>query len=256
MQVAGFVGVVNQISEWLDHAAEGTLIHPEQGWEPVRRDDLPHWIAADATRLRAMVDGTERFQFLPFAYTRWNLGSTEMVDGWLGTETTPVSARLAPNIFSRRVIDKERYKEFLLGKVPSLEFPTADKEKADPAAADGAYRSAVRWLVDNTRSVKRVQQENIAYGFRRNLYGLKPWGLLAAIAAAVIAGVVLWLRHGMAIETIPAEALVVFAFDAVVLPVMWTIAIRSTWVASTADGYALALFGFCDQAERRPAKEK
>lgn len=151
---------------------------------------------------------------------------------------------------------KDRYKEFLLGKVPGLKFPTADEEQTDPAAADGAYRSAVRWLVDNTRSVKRVQQENIAYGFRRNLYGLKPWGLLAAIAAAVIAGVVLWLRHGMAIETIPAEALVVFAFDAVVLPVMWTIAIRSTWVASAADGYALALFGFCDQAERRPAKEK
>lgn len=151
---------------------------------------------------------------------------------------------------------KDRYKEFLLGKVPMLRFPTADEEQADPAAADGAYRSAVRWQVDNTKSVKRVQQENIAYGFRRNLYGLKPWGLLAVIAAAVIAGVVLWLRHGMDIEAIPAEAQVVFAVDAVVLPIMWTIAIRSAWGASAVDGYALALFGFCDQAERCPAREK
>lgn len=153
MQVAGFVGVVNQISEWLNHAAEGTLIHPEQGWEPVRRDDLPHWFAADATRLRAMVDGTERFQFLPFAYTRWNLGSTEMVDGWLGVDTTPVSAKLAPQLFSRRVIDKH----FSLGRSVAL-VVTPGKLPSGEMKAVGTY------LPETVSTVAELRQRAEEFG--------------------------------------------------------------------------------------------
>lgn len=144
---------------------------------------------------------------------------------------------------------KSRYKAFLLDRVPGLKFPSHEEEMADPASADGAYRSAVRWLVNNTRAVKRVQQENIAFGFRRNLYGLKPWGLTGTYIAATIAAAVLWLRHGSSIETIPVQAVIVLSINALVLPTMWIFAVRPTWVASAADSYALALFGVCDSIE-------
>ena len=34
----GLAGILNQTAVWLDRAVDGTLIDPEQGWEPVRRD--------------------------------------------------------------------------------------------------------------------------------------------------------------------------------------------------------------------------
>ena len=51
----GLAGVLNQLVRWLDNAALGRLIDPAQGWEPVRRDDVPGFVVADATRLRDLV---------------------------------------------------------------------------------------------------------------------------------------------------------------------------------------------------------
>lgn len=51
----GLAGVLNQLSRWLDNAALGRLIDPAQGWEPVRRDDVPGFVVADAAGLRDLV---------------------------------------------------------------------------------------------------------------------------------------------------------------------------------------------------------
>ncbi len=52
----GLVGILNQISLWLENAALGKLIDPEQGWEPVRRDSLHDVVIADAGHLRGLVN--------------------------------------------------------------------------------------------------------------------------------------------------------------------------------------------------------
>lgn len=153
MQVAGFVGVVNQISEWLNHAAEGTLIRPEQGWEPVRRDDLRHWIAADAKRLQSMVDGKERSQFLPFTYTQWSVGSTKMVDGWLGDDKIQVSAKLAPKLFSRRETDKH----FSLGRSLAL-VATPGK------LPNGKMKEVGTYLPETVSTVAELRQRAEEFG--------------------------------------------------------------------------------------------
>ncbi|MEI6536412.1 MAG: hypothetical protein WCN98_13785, partial [Verrucomicrobiaceae bacterium] len=36
LQSGGILGVVDQLAEWLNRAALGTLINPHHGWEPVR----------------------------------------------------------------------------------------------------------------------------------------------------------------------------------------------------------------------------
>jgi len=51
----GFAGVLNQLMEWLDKAALGTLIDLNQGWEPIRRDLLSDRVVADSAMLRSMV---------------------------------------------------------------------------------------------------------------------------------------------------------------------------------------------------------
>lgn len=53
---AGVFNLVHQLVLWLQRAAEGTLIDPEQGWEPALRRDLSHLLIIDAEACRAMVD--------------------------------------------------------------------------------------------------------------------------------------------------------------------------------------------------------
>ncbi len=75
--------------------------------------------------------------------------------------------------------------------------PTAAEEAADPAAADGYYARGATWLRENTRDAKKFDillNENISYGFRRNLLGLKLPGFLlnAVIVATCLA--IFWKR--------------------------------------------------------------
>lgn len=55
VQARGFVGLVEQLVEWLDRAAELDLNDPAHGWEPVRRDTVSDIIACHADRVRSEV---------------------------------------------------------------------------------------------------------------------------------------------------------------------------------------------------------
>lgn len=48
----GIGGVLDRLIGWLEDAASGRLIHPEQGWEPARRDALGSIYIADRALLR------------------------------------------------------------------------------------------------------------------------------------------------------------------------------------------------------------
>lgn len=52
---AGIFHLLQQLSDWLRKAAVGNLINPEQGWEPVLRTELDHFIVANAGFLRRLV---------------------------------------------------------------------------------------------------------------------------------------------------------------------------------------------------------
>jgi hypothetical protein len=70
---------------------------------------------------------------------------------------------------------KERYRAFIAAKIKEP-VPTAGQEEADRAAADTFYDACGTWLRANTRDAKKFPllfAENVGYGFRRNLFGLK-----------------------------------------------------------------------------------
>lgn len=56
----GLDAIIDQVIDWLHHAAAGTLINPRQGWEPTRRDSCASTIVFSAEELCATVpyDGT------------------------------------------------------------------------------------------------------------------------------------------------------------------------------------------------------
>lgn len=82
---------------------------------------------------------------------------------------------------------KDRYRDYLakqLGETP----PTADDEARDPEAANAFYDRCGVWLREHTRDKAKFRilfEENMTYGFRRNLYGLRWPGL--ALNALVVA---------------------------------------------------------------------
>jgi hypothetical protein len=84
---------------------------------------------------------------------------------------------------------KDRYHAFL-GLKMNLPFPTPEEESKDPTGADEIYQSGVRWLLNHTRSngdknFDLLLKENIAYGFRRNLLGVKWFGILVAVISTI-----------------------------------------------------------------------
>lgn len=88
---------------------------------------------------------------------------------------------------------KSRYHDYLAAQL-GLAAPTTDDEQARPEDAQAFYDQAYGWLRENTRDTeafKLLFNENISYGYYRNLLGLKPIGILLnllslAAAAAVV----------------------------------------------------------------------
>lgn len=87
---------------------------------------------------------------------------------------------------------KGRYRDYLAAQL-GLAAPTAEDERVSPDEAQAFYDQAYGWLRENTRDTeafKLLFNENIAYGYYRNLLGLKPIGilfnLLSLCAAAAI----------------------------------------------------------------------
>ena len=73
---------------------------------------------------------------------------------------------------------KERYRAFLGRTVPGLTLVSPDEERRSPEEADHGYESANSWLLAQTRDRERfglLFRENINYGFRRNVWALRPW---------------------------------------------------------------------------------
>lgn len=83
------------------------------------------------------------------------------------------------------VYTKRRYHARLNALCNGFVLPTADEELRDPADADARYRSATKRLIELRRDGKyqMLHKENALYGFRRNLLGLKPIGILTTLLA-------------------------------------------------------------------------
>ena len=101
----GLAGVLNQTAVWLDRAADGTLIDPEQGWEPVRRDALADLVVAAAEPLQALVDRRGGYRFLAANYLKMvGDGATEFVHCELSAGTVGVKGTDIPKAFREGAI--------------------------------------------------------------------------------------------------------------------------------------------------------
>ena len=105
---ARLVGILNQVSVWLDHAATLTLMDPEQGWEPVRRDMFESYIVADDDKLRELVNRRGGYKFLEFEYLRnTSNGYKGFVHGRISSLVPKVNHNEVPKIFREEPLDQQ-----------------------------------------------------------------------------------------------------------------------------------------------------
>ena len=81
---------------------------------------------------------------------------------------------------------KGRWRTYLESEVAQLVLATPAEEARCPVWADEGYESATRWLLAQTRDLVRfrlLHAENVNYGFRRNLLGLKWYAVGVDVAS-------------------------------------------------------------------------
>ena len=152
---------------------------------------------------------------------------------------------------------KDRYRGFLKRSVPGLNLASPDEERTCSAHADDGYESATAWLLAQTRDRGRfglIFRENVNYGFRRNIWGLKPLAFVIDGASMVILAVIAegaWTGQ----VTTTLESVDTFVWVSVVVLathfIAFTFLIRRDWVRTAADAYAQQLLAACDTLDGR-----
>lgn len=105
---------------------------------------------------------------------------------------------------------KSRYLKFLAEKIGE-DAPTLEDEEENPQSCDEFYGRCCLWLREHTRDRELfgiLLEENMNYGFRRNLLGLKNVALaMSALVAVVcvisfVCGVSIIAAEGAALEMV------------------------------------------------------
>ena len=165
---------------------------------------------------------------------RGQMAEVRLIQRWRGLPTTHM---LRCSEFGQQPSFLRRRDRLM--HVVAVSLPTADEERGNPAKADDQYHAATRALIARVRqqhdSFPLVQEENIQYGFRRNLYALKPAALTILLAcSAFVAWKLCWVGRS-------PGSLMVAALDALML-VAWLLVVRPGWVWQQGWTYAERLF--------------
>ena len=154
-------------------------------------------------------------------------------------------------------ITKARYHKKLSTLVKGANAPNAEQEQADPTAADTVYTAWSTYVRVNTRDTKKYPllfQENVSYGYRRNVWGLRLIGIVTTTICFVIAVARIYQLHKSA-ANIPDELLAALTFTFIVF-LLWVFRFTPDWVRIPADAYAARLAEAVDTLGSKPTAAK
>lgn len=140
-----------------------------------------------------------------------------------------------------------RYHQKLNSIVQDVSIPSIEEEQNDSEKADQIYKSCVVYLKENTRDKENfplIFAENVNYGFRRNLWGMKGTGITVVIISTLIILVYSWVTFSK-IETLKPVVLFTLLMD-IGLLVIWTMRVTPDWIRTVAYEYAERLLAACD----------
>lgn len=160
---------------------------------------------------------------------------------WGGAPTTRILRHRDTSLDGQTL---QRYHAKLAFLVPNVTVPSAQSEGADNEAADRVYESLTRYLREKTRdhsAFSMVFQENMNYGFRRNLWGMKKAGIaLALLGTGGCLAIAILRFMGQGSNWQVAGGLVLV--NALLLS-LWLLRFTPNWVKVAGDAYAERLLG-------------
>jgi hypothetical protein len=163
---------------------------------------------------------------------------SKLYELWGGKPTTQI-LRHSTSILDTRT--KERYYRTLQEKIKGLNIPTLDEEKQDATSTDEIYNSCATYLISKTRDTNKYNllfSENINYGFRRNLWGMKPLGLFILLFC-FLTHLTIATDFFSSISFLPnIDLYIAFAIDLC----FWLFVVRPNWIKIVAFEYAKRLY--------------
>ena len=182
-----------------------------------------------------------------FALSQWSrdAGKRRERDLWKRWGGPPTTRYLRHATATDNPILKEQRRRKLNKLAPDLIFPTACAEAVNPQEADWQYEVATKVLIGKTRDRNQFEilfQENVAYGFRRNLWALKPFGVVFCVVGIIGSILLKFAGYNLGYNMVAA------ALCALSL-LLWLVTINSDWVRSAADIYADRLFASVDNLD-------
>ncbi|MGV9675435.1 hypothetical protein ACWDSJ_09170 [Nocardia sp. NPDC003482] len=158
-------------------------------------------------------------------FQKWGGRPSEQMLRWRSSTTRSAIAR--------------RHK--LVKKHLGITLPNETAETADPPDADGLYAAATAVLRERTRDSKKfplVYEENISYGFRRNVYACRIPAIvtcgLAGLATAILA-------HFSVVPLSWQQQTALIGFDVLAALGWWRLCTEEA-VRRSAEKYAAQLF--------------
>ena len=119
--------------------------------------------------------------------------------------------------------------------------PDPNFEQSNPDEADEAYQAWTRFLISKTRDNKKYSvllKDNMNYGFRRNLWGMKNYALSLIVILMASTFIYYWVTTKSPNVTLyPVE----FAIAEIILSVIllfWVLVINKNWIKVPAFAYA------------------
>lgn len=143
---------------------------------------------------------------------------------------------------------KERYHNFLILKVKGLKIPSLEEELEKPDFYEKQYNSAVKWLLENTRDSSKYSlllQDNISYGFSRNLLGIKPLGIAFSLVSFVINLFGAYQKYNLILMDIPLKTWLA-GLVCVFFTLMWIFYVTKQMVKTASYAYARTLLATCE----------
>jgi 4-amino-4-deoxy-L-arabinose transferase-like glycosyltransferase len=144
--------------------------------------------------------------------------------------------------------EKQRYRTFL-GEQITQPVPSQEAEKANVQAGDSFYVQCGTWLRDKTRDAKKFSilfNENVAYGFRRNLFALKWPALVLNVLVVLVCVGLVWWRWPIDMEDELTTRIIVVLVVAAVHALYIAFVVTKKAVIEAARTYARQLILSCE----------
>ncbi len=159
----------------------------------------------------------------------------------------PTTRMLRHRSAKNMVLLAHRHKK-LQKMLPDIKVPTIEEEQANPSTADDVYETCVTFLREKTRDRKKfplVFEEICNYGFRRNLWGMKPLGITISAIGIVVIGLMFsvnYFQKGM----LPTPIGIISGLINLILFLAWILVFTPNWVRIPGEAYARRLLESCD----------